>query len=62
MSDFFFKKFESDKVGHRTSGKNSEKNSSWYVICSLEKAAKKILPTSESLLLKVWKRQKKFPL
>ena len=60
--NFFFKKSKFIKVGHRSSGKKIRKTFSGYVICSLDNAAKKILPTSESFLIKVWKRQKLFSL
>ena len=49
-------------MGHRTSGEVIRNFFSGFVICSLDNAAKKILPTSESFSIKVWKRQIFFPL
>ena len=59
---FFFQEVQNCQSGSSNFRKKTRKKVSGYVICSLDNAAKKFLPTSESFSLKVWKRPKNFSL
>ena len=57
----FFQEVQNCQSGSSNFRKKIRKTFSGYVICSLDNAAKKILTTSESFSIKVWKRPKNFP-